>query len=871
MHKSSNKLLEITTHSVMDRKLVAMNPTPAAKKSKKAADIQRAINYIEKGYKVLIILRGLPGSGKSYLARQILLSTLGEDGVNVRNHILSSDDYFCQNPQNLYIYDPRFIEEAHNWNQQRAFESMSRGYSPVFIDNTNTQMWEMKPYATMATDYGYIIEILEPETHWCFNDKELTKRNQHGVPKSKINDMLGRYEKNVTPQKLLSAYNLSYRLQKPPQLRLYPPPNVSRNSLNNSLKSVNISPNRNMYRNKPTYDFLGTNETVQNEKIIDTIDLMDFNDDHFPNQSEAVVQNKPQTSGAASNSRNISQYSSTYSIFDGVQSGNPVDDILMCTNDSNPSTNTNILLPQLNANMEIISIDSSDDENSTKVEKAKPIDIESSWGVNEDILKSWDIVTPLEDIGNATLPVQSEIIKKPETKDACCITEDECFMLLKNRESNIEFLKIIETVNRDINRSTPASPKNLPIPKKVMLEKSCMTEDIYEDYENHMSELMNLFPTIPKSNLSYWYNKCKGDLEWTIEFLLEAKDELDTLYEDENMSNENKSDSSEILEVESINPGPSTSATSKNKKFRKSIDQDSELKKLIESKVDIDDKYYSKHVLKVKNFKFNKGKVDSEQISQNSEPNSSNSSPSIENKHIEEEIVDDSDMEFDDTDNDDSAKSDLSSDETIELNLGDYFVSQLEKEFGDPNVEYPKGFQPVVQVPVSLARQLYAFYMESVYQQMENQRVILDTLTKEDEEFAKRLQAKEQEAANPPQSAPVMNLKEIMDEQVAQSIYEKETSLWRNLDPDNLAARLTRQKLSSTFPNIDEGTLVEILHAHGNKYDETVESLLASTGMTNTIGNVEKLKEPPIKETVLEEMKEAKRNNVVEVNNNIFC
>lgn len=853
-----------------------MNPAPAvAKKSKKAADIQRAINYIEKGYKVLIILRGLPGSGKSYLARQLLFSTLGDE-VNVRNHILSTDDYFCQNPQNVYLYDPRFIEEAHNWNQHRAFESMSRGYSPIFIDNTNTQMWEMKPYATMATDYGYIIEILEPDTHWCFNDKELTKRNQHGVPKSKITDMLGRYEKNVTPQKLLSAYNLSYRLQKPPQLRLYPPPNITRNSLSNSLKSVNLSPNRNLYKNKPAYDFLGTNQPIQNEKVSDTIDLMDFNDDNFPNQSEAVVQNKPQVCGPTTNSRNISQYSSTYSIFDGVKSGNPVDDILMCTIDSNPSSNTDILIPQLNANMDIISIDSSDDENSTKVEKTKPVDIEKSWGVNEDILKSWDIVTPLEDIGNSTLPIKSETIKKPQTKDVTCITEDECFMLLKNRESNVEFLKIIETVNRDINRSTPASPKNLPIPKKVMLEKSCLTEDIYDDYENHMSELMNLFPTIPKNNLIYWYNKCKGDLEWTIEFLLEAKDELDTLYEDENMaeSNENKSDTSENLEVEfTINPGPSTSTSVKSKKFKKSIVQDNELKKLIESKVDIDDKYYSKHVLKVKNFKFNKGKGNSEHLSQNSESNSSNSSSSMENKNIQEEEIlniEDSDMEFDDSDNDDSGKSDISSNETIELNLGDYFVSQLEKEFGDPNVEYPKGFQPVVQVPVSLARQLYAFYMESVYQQMENQRVILETLTKEDEEFAKKLQAKEEEAANLPQPPPIMNLKEIMDEQVAQSIYEKETSLWRTLDPDNLAARLTRQKLCSTFPNIDEGTLVEILHAHGNKYDETVESLLASTGIPSTMGNIEKVKEPPIKEAVLEEMKEAKRNNVVEVNIHIL-
>lgn len=866
----------MTSNSLKNKDTVRMNQLPVVtNKSKKTADIQRAKNYIDKGYRVLVIMRGLPGSGKSYLAKEILQSTLGTN-VNKSNHILSTDDYFCQNPQGQYIYDPRFLEEGHNWNQRRAFELMSKGYSPVIIDNTNTQMWEMKPYATMATDFGYIIEILEPNTHWCFNDKELTKRSQHGVPKSKINDMLGRYEKNVTPQKLLCAYNLLYnKLQKPPQLRLYPPPNKL-----NSPKSKNISESHPIYtrRQEQPQDFLIMNQPEQKEKIIDTIDLMDFNDDNFQSHSESTIHTTHLTD-IPSNSRVSSQYSSIHSIYNagfgnnGTRSQNSVDEILMCTNDSNPSTNSNILLPEMNTNMEVILVDSSDEENSTKNHKSKSIDIESSWGVNEDVLRSWDIVTPLVDCRKDSVLVQTEVITQLETKDASCFTEDDLLTFPKNPKSNVVFQNILETVNRDINRSTPVTPKHQTIPKKIMIDKSCMTEDIFEDYDNHMLELLNLFPTIPKSHLHYWYNKCKGDLEWTIEFLLEAKDELDTLYDESDaLDIDNKSEVSDSLESESKHSEPSSSFALKSKKFRKSLDKDNELKKLIESKVDINDKYYSKHVLKVKNYKFSKPQTDSSVLSDYMESTTlPGEGTSTESKHVEEAeiiILDDSDVEFDDTETDNSDKRDYDLNGTIELNLGEFFVSQLEKEFGSADVEYPKGFQPVVQVPESLARQLYAFYMESVYQQMENQRAILETLTKEDEEFARKLQAKEQEAVCAQQPSPTLSFKEIIDEQVAQSYYEKETMLWKNLDPDTLAAKLTRQKLFNTFPNIDQNTLLEILHAHGNKYEDTIESLLVSTGMNDRVANIEVLKEPPIKDAVLEEMKEAKRNNIIEVRTN---
>lgn len=181
-------------------------------------EIERVIDIIRSGYKILILIRGLPGSGKSSLARRLV--ELGVDSRNYGDFIYSADDYFIRN--GVYRYDPSRIAEAHHAAQQKAYASVKIGLSPIIIDNTNVQMWEMKPYAMMAVEYGYLVEILEPPTPWAFDDKELARRNTHGVPRNKIKDMLLRYDRNVTVQKLLAAYNLVYGKLKPPLMRNYP-------------------------------------------------------------------------------------------------------------------------------------------------------------------------------------------------------------------------------------------------------------------------------------------------------------------------------------------------------------------------------------------------------------------------------------------------------------------------------------------------------------------------------------------------------------------------------------------------------------------------------------------------------------------------
>ncbi|KAM5340413.1 NEDD4-binding protein 2 isoform 2-T4 [Glossophaga mutica] len=145
---------------------------------------------------ILVLLRGLPGSGKSFLAR-----TLQED--NPSGIILSTDDYFYINGQ--YQFDVKYLGEAHEWNQNRAKEAFEKKLSPIIIDNTNLQAWEMKPYVALSQKHKYKVLFLEPDTWWKFRPMELARRNIHGLSKEKITRMLENYQHFVSVPIIMSS------------------------------------------------------------------------------------------------------------------------------------------------------------------------------------------------------------------------------------------------------------------------------------------------------------------------------------------------------------------------------------------------------------------------------------------------------------------------------------------------------------------------------------------------------------------------------------------------------------------------------------------------------------------------------------------
>ncbi|XP_023685409.2 NEDD4-binding protein 2 isoform X1 [Paramormyrops kingsleyae] len=147
--------------------------------------------------RLLVLLRGAPGSGKSTLARNILQE-------NPSGVVLSTDDYFRRD--GFYHYDPSELAEAHEWNHNRAKESFEKGLSPIIIDNTNMQCWEMKPYVSLALQYNFKVMFREPDTWWKFRPRELERRNKHGVRKEKIRYMLDHYERHVSVDSIMRSF-----------------------------------------------------------------------------------------------------------------------------------------------------------------------------------------------------------------------------------------------------------------------------------------------------------------------------------------------------------------------------------------------------------------------------------------------------------------------------------------------------------------------------------------------------------------------------------------------------------------------------------------------------------------------------------------
>lgn len=146
-------------------------------------------HYIDTHLNVMVIMRGVPGSGKSYAAEQILNYAKNK----CKAAIYSTDNFFMKSGE--YKWNPNAVGIAHKWNQNRVRESLeAKRENVVIVDNTNTTWKEIEPYAKMAKDSGYFVIIAETTTAWAKDADECAKRNQHSVPKEAIERMLGRWE-----------------------------------------------------------------------------------------------------------------------------------------------------------------------------------------------------------------------------------------------------------------------------------------------------------------------------------------------------------------------------------------------------------------------------------------------------------------------------------------------------------------------------------------------------------------------------------------------------------------------------------------------------------------------------------------------------
>ena len=129
----------------------------------------------------LILLRGLPGSGKTSLG-DIILHCPGSNSPDV----LSADNFFMDDKGN-YNFDATKIKQAHNDCQQKCAERMKLEISRIVVANTFTEKWEMDSYYEMAERYKYRV-------HSVIVENRHGSVNIHNVPDSKLEHMKNRFE-----------------------------------------------------------------------------------------------------------------------------------------------------------------------------------------------------------------------------------------------------------------------------------------------------------------------------------------------------------------------------------------------------------------------------------------------------------------------------------------------------------------------------------------------------------------------------------------------------------------------------------------------------------------------------------------------------
>ena len=142
---------------------------------------------------ILIIMRGIPGSGKSTRSKELVKSgqihstdTLIEEKGNYREFfekMITSKNFMA-------------LGWMHKKNLKNATQAVTDGVSPIIIDNTNIKHADAKAYVEMALELGLSDDNIKFEDVGTagLDAETLADRNTHGVPLDKIISMMASHK-----------------------------------------------------------------------------------------------------------------------------------------------------------------------------------------------------------------------------------------------------------------------------------------------------------------------------------------------------------------------------------------------------------------------------------------------------------------------------------------------------------------------------------------------------------------------------------------------------------------------------------------------------------------------------------------------------
>lgn len=169
--------------------------------------------------RIVYLMRGLPGCGKSHRARQLA----GESGM-----VLETDVYFYTQVGDdpaAYDYDAALLPTARQWVFEKFQQAISEGTSPIVLDRGNGLNPETRRFAVYAVEQGYQVELAEPDSPWWQELRVLLKykpyvaeevfdhwashladrtRDGHRVPADTIRRWMKHWRSDLTVEAILS-------------------------------------------------------------------------------------------------------------------------------------------------------------------------------------------------------------------------------------------------------------------------------------------------------------------------------------------------------------------------------------------------------------------------------------------------------------------------------------------------------------------------------------------------------------------------------------------------------------------------------------------------------------------------------------------
>lgn len=146
--------------------------------------------------KRIILMRGIPGSGKSFLAE-----------LMNQNGVFSTDQYWYDE-EGIYRFDPVKLQEAHEQNRAQVERMLARfDHGTYIVDNTNIGTRDVAPYFDLAVKYGAEISIVQVDTPLEVCLVRNSKRSQdRRIPE----DVIARMFYNMVPMSCGQQLNFAH-------------------------------------------------------------------------------------------------------------------------------------------------------------------------------------------------------------------------------------------------------------------------------------------------------------------------------------------------------------------------------------------------------------------------------------------------------------------------------------------------------------------------------------------------------------------------------------------------------------------------------------------------------------------------------------